>query len=110
MTLCEGLALWHGAPLRVAVSADGDAQDCIERIFYAGDLLQRYGPLVLLEFSAPQVVMRGKSLKVVQELLGHATIEMTMRYSHLAPVVHRDAADALDGPCPLLSDSEDAIG
>jgi site-specific recombinase XerD len=47
--------------------------------------------------------MRGKSLKVVQELLGHATMEMTMRYAHLAPVVHRDAVDALDGPSPLKS-------
>lgn len=49
VTLCEGLALWHGTPLRVAVSAAGDAMDCFERIFYAGDLVEPQSPLVLLE-------------------------------------------------------------
>jgi hypothetical protein len=49
LTLCEGLALWQGCPLRVAVSVDEDAQDCFERIFYAGDLLEPRSPLVLLE-------------------------------------------------------------
>jgi len=49
VTLCEGLALWQGAPLRAVVSADDDAQDCFERIFYAGDLLEPRSPLVLLE-------------------------------------------------------------
>jgi integrase len=28
------------------------------------------------------LAMRGVPLKAVQELLGHATIEMTMRYAH----------------------------
>jgi len=27
--------------------------------------------------------MRGVPLKVIQELMGHATIEMTLRYAHL---------------------------
>jgi hypothetical protein len=34
---------------------------------------------------------------VVQELLGHATIEMTMRYAHLSPDVPRHAVKLLDG-------------
>ena len=42
--------------------------------------------------------MDGVPLKVVQELLGHATIEMTMRYAHLAPSVRRDAIATLDRP------------
>jgi integrase len=39
-------------------------------------------------------------LKAVQELLGHATIEMTMRYAHLAPDVSREAVKLLDAPAP----------
>jgi integrase len=40
--------------------------------------------------------MRGAPIKAVQELLGHATIEMTMRYSHLSPDVRKDAVSLLD--------------
>ncbi len=36
-------------------------------------------------------------MKAVQELLGHATIEMTNRYSHLSPEVPRHAVKLLDG-------------
>jgi integrase len=34
---------------------------------------------------ASHLVMRGAPLKAVQELMGHASMEMTMRYAHLAP-------------------------
>jgi len=44
--------------------------------------------------------MRGVALKAVQELLGHATIGMTMRYAHLSPDVKRDAVQLLDFPAP----------
>jgi site-specific recombinase XerD len=47
---------------------------------------------------ASHLVMRGVPLKSVQELLGHASIEMTMRYAHLSPAVNRDAVRALDTP------------
>jgi integrase len=40
--------------------------------------------------------MRGAPLKAIQELLGHATIEMTMRYAHLSPGARRDSARLLD--------------
>jgi integrase len=42
--------------------------------------------------------MRGVRFKAVQELLGHSTIQMTMRYAHLAPQVTRDAVNLLDRP------------
>lgn len=45
---------------------------------------------------ASHLVMRGAPIKAVQELLGHSTILMTMRYAHLAPEVARDAVQLLD--------------
>jgi len=44
--------------------------------------------------------MKGVPLKAVQELMGHSTIEMTMRYAHLSPDVKKDAVQVLDGPVP----------
>lgn len=67
LTLCEGLALWQGSPLRVAVSADEDARDCFERIFYAGDLLEPRSPLVLLQ---RQVSRPGKPRRIRGRGLG----------------------------------------
>jgi len=54
MTLCEGLALWHGLPLCVAVSADADAQRCFEQIFYGDGLVEPRSPLVTLEPRPPR--------------------------------------------------------
>lgn len=45
---------------------------------------------------ASHLVILGTPLKVVQELLGHASLEMTMRYAHLAPDVKHTAASLLD--------------
>ena len=58
--------------------------------------LRRIGWHVLRHTFASHLVMQGVPLKAVQELLGHATIEMTMRYSHLSPQVTRNAVALLD--------------
>ena len=51
---------------------------------------------VLRHSFASQLVMAGKPLKAVQELMGHSTIQMTMRYAHLAESTLIDAVESLD--------------
>ncbi|HEY5242738.1 MAG TPA: enolase C-terminal domain-like protein [Polyangiaceae bacterium] len=51
---------------------------------------------VLRHTFASHLAMRGAPLIAVQQLLGHATIEMTMRYAHLSPQVGREAVRLLD--------------
>jgi len=46
------------------------------------------------------LAMRGVAIKVIQELMGHATIEMTMRYAHLSPQARESAVPELDLPIP----------
>ncbi|HMK20712.1 MAG TPA: site-specific integrase, partial [Terriglobales bacterium] len=46
---------------------------------------------------ASWAVMRGVTLKELQELLGHASLAMTMRYAHLAPEHLRTAVSRLAG-------------
>jgi integrase len=59
--------------------------------------LRQVGWHCLRHTFASHLVMRNVPLKAVQEMLGHATIEMTMHYSHLSPHVSREAVRLLDG-------------
>jgi len=44
---------------------------------------------------ASQLVMAGAGITQVKELLGHQTLEMTMRYAHLAPSALAETVDLL---------------
>lgn len=45
---------------------------------------------------ASRLVMAGVDIRTVQELMGHKTIAMTLRYSHLSPDHKRKAIQALE--------------
>lgn len=44
---------------------------------------------------ASHLVMAGVDLRTVQELLGHKSFEMTLRYAHLSPEHKKAALDVL---------------
>lgn len=64
----------------------------------AGAALRPIGWHVLRHTFASHLVMRGAPLVAVQQLLGHSTIEMTMRYAHLSDDARREAIALLDRP------------
>jgi integrase len=51
---------------------------------------------------ASHLIKVGASIKATQELLGHANITTTMRYSHLAPSVLKDTVALLEPKEPTL--------
>ena len=55
---------------------------------------------------ASRLVMAGVDIRTVQELLGHKSITMTMRYSHLSPD-HRQVAAEKIGAAPLANSSHE---
>ena len=45
---------------------------------------------------ASRMAQRGIPLKAIQELLGHGSMQMTMRYAHLSPNNLKDAVRVLE--------------
>lgn len=87
----------------VFCTEDGSAltrHECRRPLWYACKRagLRQVGWHVLRHSFASQLVAAGVSLKAVQELLGHSTIAVTMRYAHVAPAAKVDAVALLDGP------------
>lgn len=81
----EGKVLTRGALARPLI-----------RACEAAKLGRAIGWHTLRHSFASHLVMLGVSMRAVQELLGHAHIQMTERYAHLAPQVARDAVRLLD--------------
>jgi site-specific recombinase XerD len=54
---------------------------------------------------ASRLVMAGVDIRTVQELLGHKTISMTVRYSHLVPKHTLAAVERLDTATEIPSDT-----
>lgn len=65
--------------------------------------LRSIGSHVLRHTFCSHLAMRGAAPKAVQELAGHSTLTMTMRYMHLAPTALREAIGLLDRGPPVGS-------
>jgi integrase len=64
---------------------------------------------------ASHLAMAGVDLKTIQELLGHQTFEMTLRYAHLSPHHKKVAIDILDSrwakvPVDQATDRQEDLG
>jgi integrase len=59
--------------------------------------------------AASRIVQRTGSLIAVRDLLGHSSLAMAARYSHLAPGHLRDAVDALTPPAPGQEPEHDEL-
>ena len=59
---------------------------------------------------ASHLAMRGVPMRAIQELLGHADLQMTLRYSHLTPDTTRRSVDSLLEAAPDRSRQHDGNG
>jgi integrase len=62
----------------------------------------------LRQTAATQMVIGGIDLVTVKEILGHATIQMTMRYAHPTPENKRHAVEVLSKLFELTQETDGA--
>jgi len=72
--------------------------------------LRSFGWHTLRHTFATQLATKGAPLHVVQMLLGHSTITMTMRYAHVAPSTLRSAIDLLNPKTALTANTGHYLG
>jgi integrase len=90
--------VWPSAEDPRRTMSTGACSSAMERITRHAKI-KKCGWHTLRHTYASWLVMRGVPLRVVQELLGHADMKITLRYSHLAPgFAHQEAVRALDVP------------
>jgi len=71
--------------------------------------LRSIGSHVLRHTFCSHLAMRGAAPKAIQELVGHSTLSMTLRYMHLAPSALREAIGLLDFGQPVGSAESAAV-
>jgi integrase len=78
-----------------------DAQNFVNRVFLPALRRAKIGDFHwhdLRHTFASRLVMAGVDLRTVQELLGHKTLVMTLRYAHLSPEHQLEAVQRLNRP------------
>ena len=71
--------------------------------------LRSIGSHVLRHTFCSHLAMRGAAPKAIQELVGHSTLSMTLRYMHLAPSALCEAIDRLNSGQPRGSALSTAV-
>jgi site-specific recombinase XerD len=99
----------------VSPSATGetplDAKNFLHRVFLPalkGARIEGFRWHDLRHSFASRLVMKGVDLRTVQELMGHKTQAMTLRYSHLSPEHQLDAVQRLNRPASATATATEA--
>ncbi|WP_158627302.1 tyrosine-type recombinase/integrase [Corallococcus sp. AB045] len=82
-------------------ATDGLMRRPLERCLIRAEITREQGRIGwhdLRHTYGSHIAMRGVPLKVIQELMDHATIAMAMRYAHLSPETKERAVQQLDAP------------